>query len=43
MYFEVEGWRWRLKGCSFRLMWRKWRLRGCSFEVMEVQVEVEGI
>ena len=26
MYFEVK--RWRLKGCIFRLMWRKWRSRG---------------
>ena len=29
VYFEVKRWRWRLKGCSFRLMW-KWRwVRGC--------------
>ena len=32
-YFEVKRWRWRLKGCSFRLMWRKWRLRGCSLRL----------
>ena len=31
VYFEVKGW--RLKGCSFRLMWRKWRLRGCSLRL----------
>ena len=30
VYFEVKRWRWKLKACSFRLMWRKWRLRGCS-------------
>ena len=29
-YFEVKGWRWRLKGYSFRLMW--W-LRGCSLRL----------
>ena len=33
MYFEFKGWRWRLMGCSFRLMWRKWRLRGCSLRL----------
>ena len=33
VYFEVKRWRWRLKGCSIRLMWRKWRLRGCSLRL----------
>ena len=33
MYFEVKRWRWRLKRCSFRLMWRKWRLRGFSLRL----------
>ena len=31
VYFEVKEW--RLKGCSFRLMWWKWRLRGCSLRL----------
>ena len=31
--FEVKGSRWRLRECSFRLMWRKWRLRGFSLRL----------
>ena len=40
MYLEVK--RWRLKGCSFRLMWRKWRLRGCSLRLWGCRWRLRG-
>ena len=30
VYFEVKGWRWRLRGCSLMLRGCRWRLRGCN-------------
>ena len=30
-YFEVKGW--RLRRCSFRLIWRMLRLRVCSLRL----------
>ena len=42
MYFEVKRWRWRLKGCSFRLMWRKWRLSGCSLRLWGSRRRLRG-
>ena len=42
VYLEVKRWRWRLKGCNFRLMWRKWRLRGCSLRLWGCRWRLRG-
>ena len=33
MQFEVKEWRWRLRGCSYRLKECRWRSRGFSLEL----------